>query len=276
LPQAFSQRWTHLWKFTDGINFSGIITVNNIESNYSLNESIYSILVSRDAAGSHFIDSFSLEIEYGSYDLALRFGIHNVNKWINFIVQRKLKHLRLHVSVNSLDDDDDDDDDDEYGIPKLPVGILTCTTLVSLDLGWFLVKPFDSSSIRFGFGFGFGFPSLNVLHLDNVIFDELQDFLLLLAGCPNLEHLRVVGIYFHDEEVDPLFIQEFKSFSLPKLISAHITHCCLSSYFPLKALSNLKSLRIDTFMFRTKDHKFFQVRFIYLFIEYHALLPQSI
>jgi hypothetical protein len=150
LPQAFSQRWTHLWKFTDGINFSGIITVNNIESNYSLNESIYSILVSRDAAGSHFIDSFSLEIEYGSYDLALRFGIHNVNKWINFIVQRKLKHLRLHVSVNSLDDDDDDDD----GIPKLPVGILTCTTLVSLDLGWFLVKPFDYSSI------GFGFPSL--------------------------------------------------------------------------------------------------------------------
>jgi hypothetical protein len=105
-----------------------------------------------------------------------------------------------------------------------------------------------------------------------VIFDELQDFLLLLAGCPNLEHLRVVGIYFHDEEADSLFIKEFKSFSLPKLISAHITHR-LSSYFPVKALSNLKSLWIDTFTFRTKDHEFYEVRFIYF--EYHALLPQS-
>jgi len=244
-----SKRWIHLWKFTDCIDFSDII-LNDADSTHSFNYFMYSILLSRESSASHFLNRFNLQIEYGDTDLAFRFGFHNINKWINLVVQRGLKHLRVNIHVEFLFNIID--------LPKLPASILTCTTLVSLDLNQFQVKAFDFSSI------GFGFPSLNVLHLNNMFFYEFRDFLLLLAGCPNLEHLRAEDIAFYCEEVDFPIIQEFQSLSLPKLISAHITDCW-SSYFPIKALSNLESLLIDTFMFGTQDHKFFQVHFIYLF-----------
>jgi len=174
LPQAFCQR-------------DGFITLNDIDSTYSFNDSMCSILLSREAAASLFLNRFTIEIEYGNTDLAFRFGYHNLNKWINLIVQRGLKYLLLYLRVRGLFDDIDH-------LPKLPTSILTCTTLVSLDLNMFQVKSFDYSSI------GFGFPSLNVLHLNYMFFDEFRDFLLLLAGCPNLEHLRAMDISFHGKE----------------------------------------------------------------------------
>jgi hypothetical protein len=237
-----SKRWIHLWKFIDGIDFTDI-TLDDTDSTYSFNDSMSSILLSREAAGSLFLNRFNLQIEYGNTDLAFHFGIHNVNKWINLIAQRKLKYLRLHISVDGLHISD---------IPKLPVSILTCRTLVTLDLGLFYVKGFDFSCI------GFGFPSLNVLHLNDMIFHELRDFLSLLAGCPILEHIRVMDIYFHGVEDS---IEEFKSLSLPKLTSADVTHWW-SSYFPVKALSNLEDLCTDTFMIYPKDSKVYEVRFI--------------
>jgi hypothetical protein len=245
-----SKRWTHLWKFTDHIEFTDI-TLNDIVSTYRFNDSMYSILVPREASASHFLNRFTLEIEYGNTDLAFRFGIHNVNKWINLIVQHGLKHLSLHIRVDDLYDNDDQ-------LPKLPIGILTCTTLVSLNLRRFQVKGFDFSSV------GFGFPSLNILQLSDMVFHEVRDFMLLLAGCPNLEHLGAVDIHFHCEEVDSLTIQEFKSLSLPKLTTVDITEWW-ASWFPVKALSNSKHMCLHTFMLSTKDHKIYklyEVRFI--------------
>ncbi|MCI18795.1 F-box/RNI/FBD-like domain protein, partial [Trifolium medium] len=164
------------------------------------------------------------------------------------------------LTVHVLRDDDDEDNVHfsklaNVPFPKLPKSILTCRTLVSLDLRGFGVKEFTFPSI------GFGFPSLNVLKLNDIVFHEVRDFMLLLAGCPILEDLLAIDIYFHRKE-DPLTIQEFKSLSLPKLISAVITECWCSC-FPVKALSNLEYLSVDTSMLCEKDHKVHDVRFIW-------------
>ncbi|CAJ2672337.1 unnamed protein product [Trifolium pratense] len=253
-----SKRWIHLWHFVDSINIPDTITLNSIESTYSFNQFMYSVLVSRDAVGSHFINSFRLKIEYSDNNLACHLGFPNVTKWINFIVQRGLKYLCLHLVV----DDYGVDSDSEYDVdvdglkPKLPISVLTCKTLVSLDLSRFRVKDFTCSST------GFGLPSLKVLHLDYIVFQTVLDFMLFLAGCPNLEHLRAEQIYFHYEggskqyfycEGDSPIIQVFQSLSLPKLISAVITQCWCSC-FPMKALSNSKYLCVETYMLCTKDH----------------------
>ncbi|MCI32357.1 F-box/LRR-repeat protein, partial [Trifolium medium] len=80
-----SKRWIHLWHFVDSIDFPDIITTNSIQSNFSFNEFMYSVLLSRYAAGSHFIKSFSLEIKYSNPNLAYNLGFPNVNKWVNLI-----------------------------------------------------------------------------------------------------------------------------------------------------------------------------------------------
>jgi hypothetical protein len=248
-----SKRWNHVWHFVDSIDFPDIITLNSIKSIFIFNKFMDSVLVSRDAADSHFIKTFRLKIEYGNRNLARNLGFPNVTKWADLvIVQRGLKNFCLRLL--DADDNTDSDDDDVIGQkPTLPISILSCRTLVSLDLAGFCVKGFTFSSI------GFGFPSLNVLHLDDIVFPTIRDFMLFLAGCPNIEDLRATHISFYDEG-DSLTIQEFESLSLPKLISAVITQFWWSC-FPVKALSNSKYLFVETSMLCTKDHEFYEVCF---------------
>ncbi|KAK2415176.1 FBD-associated F-box protein [Trifolium repens] len=286
-----SKRWIHVWHTVDSIDFPDITTLNSIESIIIFNKFMDSVLVSRDAADSHFIKNFRLKIKYGNRNLARNLGFSNVTKWIDLvIVQRGLKYFCLHLldadnvtyddddddddddgdgedgdddddedDEDDGDDDDDDDDDEEDGDdddvigqkPSLPISILSYRTLVSLDLAGFCVKGFTFSSI------GFGFPSLNVLHLDHIVFQTIRDFMLFLAGCPNIEDLRATHIYFCDEG-DSLTIQEFESLSLPKLISAVITQFWWSC-FPVKALSNSKYLFLETSMLCTKDHEVYEM-----------------
>jgi hypothetical protein len=93
-----------------------------------------------------------------------------------------------------------------------------------------------------------------------IVFHDVQDFMLLLAGCPNLEYLRAEHIFVHCDQ-DSLTIQEFKSVSLPKLISADITRCWFPC-FPVKALSSSEHLCVETSMLCKQDHKVYEVRFI--------------
>jgi hypothetical protein len=96
--------------------------------------------------------------------------------------------------------------------------------------------------------------------LDFIVFQTVRDFMLLLAGCPNLEDLRATNIYFYYG--NSLTIEEFESVTLPKLISAVITQC-FCSCFPLKALTNSEYLCVETSMLCTKDHEFeYEVCFI--------------
>ncbi|MCI34749.1 F-box/RNI/FBD-like domain protein [Trifolium medium] len=64
---------------------------------------MYSVLLSGDAAGSHFINSFRLKIEYSNRNLLTFLGFPNVTKWVNLIVQPGLKYLCL--DLDAYDDD---------------------------------------------------------------------------------------------------------------------------------------------------------------------------
>ncbi|RHN66126.1 putative F-box domain, FBD domain, leucine-rich repeat domain, L domain-containing protein [Medicago truncatula] len=209
-----SKRWNNLWLSLPNIDFNNI-KIDNIESNSRFNDSVYSVLVSRDTAigGSHFINRFCLDVQFCNPHLEYKRSYPNVVKWINLVVQRRLKYLRLNLRL-SYDDDDlhlDVDDYDNSYLPKLPITIFTCRTLVTIK------------------------------------FATKRDFILLLFGCPVLEDLKLFRIYLRRGD-DSVAIQHFKTLSscLPKLIRADITQrVCYR--FLLKALSTSNSLRLDTF-----------------------------
>jgi len=219
---VLSKRWTHLWLSVPNLHFTNI-NIDTTESKLRFNETVYSVLASREAVGSNFINSFRLDIKYTNSNLANDF------EWVNLIVQCKLKYLRLRLHVG------------EYAvICKLPISILTCKTLVSLNLRWFRLEGFSFTSNEFGF------PSLKILHLQIMFFLKVRDFMLLLAKCPILEDLQASRMFFYSQEDSLTIHQEFKSLSLPKLTRANITRCfCL--YHPVKALSNTYYLCIDKF-----------------------------
>ncbi|AES63319.1 F-box/RNI superfamily protein, putative [Medicago truncatula] len=64
--------------------------LSNLADNYRFNEFIYSILLSREAAGNHSINTFVLYIEYNYAN-----STPNVTNWVNYVVDRKIQHLIL-------------------------------------------------------------------------------------------------------------------------------------------------------------------------------------
>ncbi|PNX76395.1 F-box/LRR-repeat protein, partial [Trifolium pratense] len=240
-----SKRWIHLWHFVDSINIPDTITLNSIESTYSFNQFMYSVLVSRDAVGSHFINSFRLKIEYSDNNLACHLGFPNVTKWINFIVQRGLKYLCLHLVV----DDYGVDSDSEYDVdvdglkPKLPISVLTCKTLVSLDLSRFRVKDFTCSSI------GFGLPSLkidprqcpcydipifhNLIHLE--LHGRLELVLQKLHHCPKLQKLELHQASFDIRENQEDVLQNLvEPEVVPQCLSSHLRSCTIHNFLGIQ------------------------------------------
>jgi hypothetical protein len=82
-------------------------------------------------------------------------------------------------------------------------------------------------------------PSLKTLHLDDVWFSTLRDFMMFLTGFPILEDLFTSVSYYSEES---LTCNEWKSFSLSNLTRADIDFFCYC--FPLKAVHNVSSLRL--------------------------------
>ncbi|KAK2440859.1 FBD-associated F-box protein [Trifolium repens] len=244
-----SKRWIHLWHHVPNLNFP-YFNVDTFGSILLFNEFVYSVLLSRETPGSNVIKGFNLKIQYDNPNLAYSLGLPNITQWINFVVQRKLEYLRLHLHVDdNLDDDDDEEEEyEEDDFYNLPVSIFTCRTLVSLDLRLFQVEGFCFSSNEFQF------PSLKILRLDFVIFSEVRDFMLFIAGCPILEDLRISEMVLSAEE-DSLILQEFKTLSLPKLIRADIVgfHC---PCFPLNGTFYFQG-SVHTYIegCRTFDHR---------------------
>jgi hypothetical protein len=114
---------------------------------------------------------------------------------------------------------------------QLPISILSCRTLVVLDISGFTVNGF--SSVRL--------PSLKILHFHDTLFLKARDLLLLLTGCPILEDLYAFNLQSQSE--DSLSYQECESLSLSKLIKAKMPHTFC--HFPLKALHNVNELYIE-------------------------------
>ncbi|XP_045817839.1 putative FBD-associated F-box protein At5g56440 [Trifolium pratense] len=224
-----SKRWIHLWRSVPILHFFDT-KLKTLADNYSFNEFLYSIILFRESASNHSVNSFFLDIEYNSPKLAFRHGIPNVINWINYVVERKVQFLNLYLDVVV-------GGGNIQKPPNLPISVFTCETLVVLKLNWF--------SMEEGFSFNFeGFPLLKALHLKKMYFDEYEEFILLLAGCPVLEDLLVSDIKFRSLDLVPAFEfdQVFKSSSLNNLTEVYIRDCYF--HFWVKALSNSKFLSI--------------------------------
>ncbi|CAJ2640161.1 unnamed protein product [Trifolium pratense] len=237
-----SKRWIRLWISVPNLNFTNI-TINSIKSNNKFNESVYSVLASRDGAGYN-LDSFHLDIQYVNHHFAYHRSFPHVVRWINVVVRRNLKHLNLN---HDIDEPDTYDPERDAYLPQLPKSILTCRTLVSLKLCRFSVEGLlHVSKVEFGF------PCLKTLHFDTIYFGFGRNFVLLLCGCPVLEDLQLLNSCHTLSSRDSEAIQMFQSLSLPKLTRAEIIES-LWSHFPLKALSTVKSLSLDTLKLNTYD-----------------------
>jgi hypothetical protein len=148
--------------------------------------------------------------------------METITKWINFVVKRGVENLDLYIELG-----------EEVGFTKLPISILTCNTLVVLNLHCFnLEEIFSPVSL----------PSLKTLRFNNAWFSKLRDVMLFLNGCPILEDLFTFNVLFDSEE--SLTRHEWSSFRLSNLIRASNIDC-FHSYFPLKAIHNVHSLRLQ-------------------------------
>jgi hypothetical protein len=177
-------------------------------------------LLSRDPAFP--VTAFHLHFTfYHHQTLNPRRPIETVTKWVKFVAQRGLEYLDFCVDM------------DARRFTKLPITILSCSTLVVLKLIGFNVEETSFSSVYL--------PSLKTLRLDNIRFPKLRDFILFLTVCPILEDLFTFYVLFDSEE--SLTCDEWKTFCLANLTRADID--CFSNHFPLKAVRNVPSLRIE-------------------------------
>jgi hypothetical protein len=215
---VLSKRWTHLWHsvldidLTDENDVQGTNAIE-LDDEYTLfrfNEFVYSVLLKLDS-----IKSFRLIVGYDNSDLE-KLGIPSVVKWVDHVVQHGVENLRLNLFTSM----------------KLPVRVLNCKTLVTLNLFAFDVKGF--SSVRL--------PSLKALRFNMCTLQHNRDLVLFLDGCPILEDLDLRLLEFLSEE-DSLTYQECESLSLSKLTKAQMPG--VFCHFPMKALYNVEELHIE-------------------------------
>ncbi|RHN57224.1 putative F-box domain, FBD domain, leucine-rich repeat domain, L domain-containing protein [Medicago truncatula] len=226
-----SKRWTHLWRCVPILDFTDI-KLRDCESILLFNQFVDYFMLSREATGNHSIDSFIVDVEYAaSRNHVTSLSIPNLAKWVNLVVQRKVKNL--HLLLNLLNDPIPPG----FLLPKLPNTIFSCKTLVTLRLSWFHVKGFSFSSV------GFGFPLLKTLHLDRVMFVDEREILLLLDGCPVLQDFKSSDVYTSNVVTEESINQVFHNLSLSKLIRADIID--VNCDIPMKALFNSEFLRIQ-------------------------------
>jgi len=217
-----SNRWKHLWLSVPVLDF-GLTRLTDKDANFRFNDFVYSVLLSRDAAVP--IKSFRLYVIY-NYSGRVNLCIPSFAKWINFVLQRGVEYLDLNVDI--------------FGWRTLPNTIFNCTTLVVLRLHFFWIDPSCSSILLL--------PSLKTLHLDFITFPKHQDFMSLLANCPNLEDLIISDLWFDyakdspsfDYEEDSLSCSKWKNLSLSNLTKADVDSTYF--HFPMKVLQNVQSL----------------------------------
>ncbi|XP_058767625.1 putative F-box/FBD/LRR-repeat protein At5g25850 [Vicia villosa] len=189
-----SKRWKHLWLSVPTLRFQQTLPERITASEFK--DFVYSILVSRDVTLP--IKTFHLDVTYRH--LFQCFMI-TITKWLNFAIQQRVEYLYLRLTSLLL--------------PKFPITILTCKTLVVLKLFSFHVEEaLSDSSVLL--------PSLKTLHLEYISFPKLRDFIMFLSGCPTLVDFRTSNIEF--DSYESLSCSEWNSFCLTNLTRADIDY----------------------------------------------------
>ncbi|XP_052116617.1 F-box/FBD/LRR-repeat protein At1g78750-like [Arachis duranensis] len=128
-------------------------------------------MLSRDVTQP--IRNFRLKFEYPSCDEC------DVELWLNTAIQRQVERIELHSRITTL-----------------PIGILTCASLVVLKLEFLIVDRILTVHL----------PALKTLYLMRVVFAEDEYLGMILSGCPNIEDLQINYYSYFGLEFSPLAI----------------------------------------------------------------------
>ncbi|MCH83711.1 F-box/LRR-repeat protein [Trifolium medium] len=98
--RVLSKRWINLWHSIPLLDFTDTKLLD-VESIVRFIQFVYSYLLSRDTAGSHSIDSFSLDIQYANPNHVQPLIIPSFTTWVNLVLQRQVKYLNLNLSLHN-------------------------------------------------------------------------------------------------------------------------------------------------------------------------------
>jgi hypothetical protein len=195
LTSLLSKRWKHLWCYVPDVELEFVDDKAEEDKHSLFDKFVYSVLISLEAAGKQ-------------QKANTRFSQLCIHSFI-------LTCERMH--------------DWERMIPHLPYSILTCETLVVLQLSFLnMGEEFYYTPIKL--------PSLKTLHLKVIRFQQEVDLILLTDNCPNLEDLLLFDITY----ATSCSIEWGET--LTKLKRADITDC--DFYIPMETVSNAEFLCI--------------------------------
>ncbi|KAE9585873.1 putative F-box domain, FBD domain, leucine-rich repeat domain, L domain-containing protein [Lupinus albus] len=206
VTSALSTRWMRVWLSVPTLYFEEEYG-GDYEDHVDFIAMVYTVIVQRDVEP---VQKFSLKISHPTC-----YCYYTIIAWVKSVIKRGVQHIELCLP-NKID---------------LPPNILGCRTLVVLKLGGVLINKVFTN----------GFPSLKVLHLDEVVFDDHQCLAHFIFGCPILEELYVDDLTLTTLSNDNTITGgEFQS--LNNLVSAVILFS--RQYIPLKWICKVKSLRM--------------------------------
>ncbi|XP_019089432.1 PREDICTED: FBD-associated F-box protein At4g13985 [Camelina sativa] len=165
---VLSRRWRNIWRYVPGLDFE---CRDFMASEYydpsefiTMLGFVYRFLGFNNES---CLEKFKLTVNW--YE-GVVLGTAHFTQWINTVVERKVQHLHILDKTWGMD---------EVVIPRT---VYWCESLVSLTLcDVYLLNPPELVSL----------PSLKVIVLDAVMFDNDLVFEMLISGCPVLESLTV-------------------------------------------------------------------------------------
>ncbi|XP_028802093.1 F-box/LRR-repeat protein 13-like [Neltuma alba] len=221
-----SKRWRHLRLSLSSLDFDDF----NFHNLHSFLQYVDTVMSMRDH--SEILRKFYLILRSARGNVPRM----KINTWINTSVNSRVEHVEIYDKTLN-----------KFNI-EIPSCIFNCNSIRILKLNG--VKVTTPSFIHL--------PSLEVLHLSNVIFPNIQGVYNLLCGCPLLQDLSLK--YCSAILIDGRSIVPIKEGSLRNLVSAHVyrypftleerlTNLVLADVyrypFTLRSLSNVTALRID-------------------------------
>ncbi|KAJ1404692.1 Leucine-rich repeat domain superfamily [Sesbania bispinosa] len=180
---VLSKWWRSLWSSVPTLNFDAESYLINDKPSSSFHKLVYATILARCA--NQPIRRFRLKCDTFHYRLDL-FRDYDVNIWVNAAVERGIEILEIQMRF-----------------PGLVLGprcsIFSCSTLVDLKLIKVDFSAFSSVHL----------PSLKILHLDELIRDDIEESYLETSSIPlkairNVEFLRIDKYVEYPNDI-PLF-----------------------------------------------------------------------